>query len=119
MNDSVTLRKADPRSQDPVISWSSSLSSSNSFVTPGDSHFEVCLCGLYHHGEDNGGPGGLDDPQQGETGELDDGEEVHLPQGHVAEVDEVGLMLSGHAEQLEAVEELRERERRRESIIFM
>lgn len=53
----------------------------------------------YHHGEDDGGPGRLDDPQQHQAAELDDGEEVHLPQWDVAKVDEVRLVLGRHAEQ--------------------
>jgi len=69
----------------------------------------VCVCAcvcVHHHGEDDGGGGRLDDPQQHQAGELGDGEQVHLPQGHVAQVDEVGLVLGRHAEQLEAVKEL-------------
>jgi len=79
----------------------------------GDSRVDSYFEGWYHHGEDDSGPGGLDDPQQGETRELDDGEEVNLPQGHVAEVDEVRLVLGWHAEQLEAVKELQEKDRER------
>lgn len=60
----------------------------------------------YHHGEDDCGPGRLDDPQQDQAAELDDGEEVHLPQRDVAKVDEVWLMLGRHAKQLQAVEKL-------------
>lgn len=60
----------------------------------------------YHHGEDDGGPGRLDDPQQDQAAELDDGEEVHLPQRDVAKVDEVWLMLGWHAEQPQAIEKL-------------
>lgn len=61
----------------------------------------------YHHGENDGSLGGLDDPQQDQTAELDDGEEVHLPQRDVAKVDEVRLMFGRHAEQPQTVEELR------------
>lgn len=61
---------------------------------------------FYHHGEDNGSLGSLDDPQQDQAAELDDGEEVHLPQRDVAKVDEVRLMFGRHAEQLQTVEEL-------------
>lgn len=60
----------------------------------------------YHHGEDDGGPGRLDDPQQDQAAELDDGEEVHLPQRDVAKVDEVWLMLGRHAEKPQAIEKL-------------
>lgn len=59
-----------------------------------------------HHGEDDGSLGGLDDPQQDQTAQLDDSEEVDLPQGDVTEIDEVGLVLRRHAEQREAVKEL-------------
>lgn len=59
-----------------------------------------------HHGEDDGSLGGLDDPQQDQTAQLDDGEKMDLPQRDVTEIDEVGLVLSWHAEQREAVEEL-------------
>lgn len=61
-----------------------------------------------HHGEDDGSLGGLDDPQQDQTAQLDDGEEVDLPQRDVTKIDEVGLVLGRHAEQREAVIELEE-----------
>lgn len=61
----------------------------------------------YHHGEDDGGPGRLDDPQQDQAAELHDGEEVHLPQWDVAKVDEVWLVLGRHAEQPQAIKKLR------------
>lgn len=60
----------------------------------------------HHHGEDDGSLGGLDDPQQDQTAQLDDGEEMDLPQRNVTQVDEVGLVLGRHAEQRESVEEL-------------
>lgn len=59
-----------------------------------------------HHGEDDGSLGGLDDPQQDQTAQLDDSEEVDLPQRDVTEIDKVGLVLGRHAEQCEAVVEL-------------
>lgn len=63
----------------------------------------------HHHGEDDGGGGDLDDPEDDEAGQLDHGEDVDLPERHVAQVDEVRLVLVGHAEQLDAVEELQSR----------
>lgn len=65
----------------------------------------------YHHGKDDGSLGGLDDPEQNQAAELDDREEVHLPQRDVAQVDEVRLMFGRHAEQLETVEQLHRRRR--------
>lgn len=67
----------------------------------------------HHHGEDDGGAGSFDGPEQDEAEQLDEGEEVHLAQGHVAQVDEVRLVLGRHPEQLQAVEELRGKGRRR------
>lgn len=61
----------------------------------------------HHHGEHNSSRWRLDHPEQYEAGELGDGEQVHLPQGDVAQVDEVWLVLGWHAEQLETVKELR------------
>lgn len=60
----------------------------------------------YHHRKDNGSLGGLDDPEQDQAAELDDREEVHLPQRNMAQVDEVRLMFGRHAEQPETVEQL-------------
>lgn len=72
-------------------------------------------CG-YHHGEDDGGLGGLDDPEQDQAAELDDGEEVDFPQRDVPQVDEVRLVLGWHAEQLQPVKELRAEETLQASI---
>lgn len=60
----------------------------------------------YHHGKDDGSPGHLDDPEQDKTGQLDQGEEMNLPQGHVPQVDEIWLVFRRHPEQLQAIEEL-------------
>lgn len=60
----------------------------------------------YHHGKDDGSSGGLDEPEQNQTAELDDGEEVHLPQRYMSEIDEVWLVLGWHAEKRDAVKEL-------------
>lgn len=59
-----------------------------------------------HHGEDDGIIGGLDDPEHDQAAELDDGEEVDLPQGNVSQVDEVWLVLGWHTKQLQTVKEL-------------
>lgn len=64
------------------------------------------MCLSYHHGKDDGGFGGLDDPEHDEAGELDDGEEVHLPHGDVPQVDEVRLVLRWHRKQQQAIKEL-------------
>lgn len=60
----------------------------------------------YHHWENDSGRGGLEKPEQGQAEQLDDGEKVHAAQGHVAEVDQVGLVLGGHQEQPHTVREL-------------
>lgn len=44
---------------------------------------ENALC-TDHHRKHNGSPGCLDGPQKNQTAELDDGEEVHLPQGYMS-----------------------------------
>lgn len=67
-----------------------------------------------HHGKNNGSFGGLDEPEQDQTSELDDGEEVDLPQGYVSEIDEVWLVLGWHAEKCEAVKELEKINQRNE-----
>lgn len=67
--------------------------------------------GPYHHGEYDGGGGRLDDPQQYETGELCDGEQVNFPQRNMPKVDEIWLMFCRHAEQLQTVEELKQSEK--------
>lgn len=60
----------------------------------------------YHYWENNSGHGGLQDPEQGQAQQLDDGEEVHSAQRHVAEVGEVWLVLGWHQEQPHTVCEL-------------
>lgn len=60
----------------------------------------------YHHGEDDSGGRGLDDPEQHQTGELHQREDVDLPQRHIAQIDQVRLVLGRHAEQLDSVKEL-------------
>lgn len=60
----------------------------------------------YHDGEDDGGHGGLEDPQESQTQGLDEGEEVDASLRDVAQVDQVGLVLGRHQEQLQPVHEL-------------
>ena len=74
----------------------------------------ISLYGYYHHGENDSGCGGLDDPEQYEAGELHQGENMDLPQGNVAQVDQVRLVLGWHTKQLDTVKELREGEGERE-----
>lgn len=64
------------------------------------------VLGGYHDGEDDGGHGGLEDPQQRQAQGLDEGEEVDASLRDVAQVDEVRLVLGGHQEQLQPVHEL-------------
>lgn len=59
-----------------------------------------------HNGEDDGQEGGLQDPENSQTCDLDQREEVHLPQGDVTEVGEVGLVFGWHHVQLNPVPEL-------------
>ncbi|RLW02880.1 hypothetical protein DV515_00007020, partial [Chloebia gouldiae] len=63
----------------------------------------------YHHWENNSGHGGLEKPEQGQAEQLDDGEEVHPAQGHVAEIGKVWLVLGWHQEQPHTVHELQRR----------
>lgn len=64
----------------------------------------------HHDGEDDGGNSGLQDPQEGQAQGLDEGEEVDASLGDVPQVDQVGLVLGGHQEQLQAVHELKRRD---------
>lgn len=49
----------------------------------------------------------LNDPEQHQTRELGNGEQVHLSQGNVPQVDEVWLVLRRHTKQFQTVEELK------------
>ena len=60
----------------------------------------------HHDREDDGGHGGLEDPQQGQAERLNEGEEVDAALRDMPQVDEVGLVLGGHQQQLQAVHEL-------------
>ncbi len=68
---------------------------------------------IYHHGKHNSCCRRLDDPQQHQTCELHQREDVDLPQRHIAQIDQIGLVLGRHAEQSDPVKELqRKREER-------
>ena len=61
-----------------------------------------------HHDreDDRDGLGGLYGPQDGQPEHLDEGEEVDLGQGHVAQVGVVGLVLLGDEEERHPLEQL-------------
>lgn len=59
-----------------------------------------------HDGEDNGHEGGFEDPEDSQAGNLDQCEEMDPPQGDVAEVGEVRLVLRGHQVELDPIPEL-------------
>lgn len=71
-----------------------------------------CCWSAHHHWEDDSCRRRLDNPEKHQASELGDSEQVHLPQGDVAQVDEVRLVLRWHAEQLQTVKELRQGWRR-------
>lgn len=60
----------------------------------------------YHDGEDDGSHGGLEDPQQSQAEDLDEGEEVDLPERNVSQVNQVGLMFRRHQKQLKTIHKL-------------
>lgn len=62
---------------------------------------------IYHHGEDDGSPGGFDDPEENQTAELDDGEQMNLSERDVSQVNEVWLVFSRHPEQSQTIKKLR------------
>ena len=53
--------------------------------------------------------GHLDGPEQDEADQLDQGEEMHLSQGDVPQVDEIRLVFGRHPKQLQAIEELQKK----------
>lgn len=63
----------------------------------------------YHDREYDGGHGGLEDPQQSQAEDLDEGEEVDLPEGNVSQVNQVRLMFRRHQKQLKTIHELQKR----------
>lgn len=62
-----------------------------------------------HNGENNGSHSGLEDPEERQTKQLDESEEMDLPQWDVPQVDQVRLVFGRHEEQLEPVHKLREK----------
>lgn len=74
---------------------------------------EPCGEWPHHDGEDDGGHGGFEDPEDGQADDLHQREEVDATQRHVPEEDVVGLVLGRHEEELAAVPELRWDEGRR------
>ncbi len=60
----------------------------------------------YHNREYDGQEGGFEDPEDSQTCDLYQCEEVYLPQRNMAEVGEVGLVLGWHHIQLNPVPEL-------------
>lgn len=83
-------------------------------------HGWVFVCGRlgrgkpfpHHDGEDDGSHGGLEDPEEGQTQALDEGEEVDASLWDVPQVDQVWLVLGRHQEQLQAVHELKQTKKR-------
>ena len=62
----------------------------------------------HHHGEADGDDlNGFDHPQDCQTEDLDDGEDVDPPQGHVTHVWKIGLVLDGLDEEEEAINQLK------------
>lgn len=62
---------------------------------------------MYHHGKDDGSSGGLDDPEENQTAELDDGEQMNLSEWNVPQVNEVWLVFSRHPEQPQTIKKLK------------
>lgn len=60
----------------------------------------------YHDGEYNSSHSGLEDPQQSQTKDLDEGEEMNLPKGNMSQVNQVRLMLRRHQKKLETIHKL-------------
>lgn len=60
----------------------------------------------HHDREDDGGHSGLEDPEDGQAGDLHQGEEVHAPQGYVPQEHEIWLVLGWHEVQLHPLPKL-------------
>lgn len=60
----------------------------------------------HHHREDDGEKGGFEDPEDGQTDQLDEGEQMHPSQRHVPQEGEVWLVLGWHQVELDALPEL-------------
>lgn len=70
----------------------------------------------YHHGEHDRCSRDLDDPEHHQTGELHQGEDVDLPQRHVAQINQIRLVLGRHTKQLDSVKELQRKREQRSSV---
>lgn len=68
--------------------------------------FQINTNYSYHDREYNGGHSGLKDPEQSQAKDLNEGEEVDLPEGNVSQVNQVRLMLCWHQKQFETIHEL-------------
>lgn len=65
------------------------------------------MCSITDHDrEDDGHKGGFENPEDSQAGDLDESEEVDPPQGDMAEVGEVRLVLGGHQVELDPIPEL-------------
>lgn len=62
----------------------------------------------HHDREDDGSHSRLEDPEEGQTQALDEGEEVDASLGDVPQVDQVRLVLGWHQQQLQTVHELKQ-----------
>lgn len=60
----------------------------------------------HHDRENDGGHSGLEDPEDGQTGDLHQSEEVHAPQGYVPQEHKIWLVLGWHEEQLHPLPKL-------------
>ncbi len=63
-----------------------------------------------HNRKDDGSHSGLEDPEERQTKQLDESEQMDLPQWHMPQVDQVWLVFGRHEEQLEPVHKLRTKE---------
>lgn len=60
----------------------------------------------YHYREYDGGHSGLEDPEQSQAKDLEECEEMDLPEGNVSQVHQVRLMLRWHQKQLKTIHKL-------------
>lgn len=67
---------------------------------------QLCWLQHYHDGKNDGSHCRLEDPEEGQTQGLDEGEKVDASLGDVSQVDQVRLVLGWHEEQLQAVHKL-------------
>lgn len=67
----------------------------------------------YHYWEDDGQEGGLQDPEDGQTDDLDDGEKMDASQRNVTQEGEVRLVFGWHQIQLHTLPELKHKDAER------